>query len=183
MPVLILVEFNFIIALSSSKPTPMPPKRPSISYSRVSNGYTSNNLNTSNSSTFTKVHHYKFLGRIYRSNENKSRFRPFITEEEYNSPFEQMGRVFKDNSPAAPIHRYRIIIHEGNKSHEFELSCKSGDSLPENQSLKEMWGIQWRGDIFVLRIGQKRPDRPVDMHGRDKARVNYAVRKLVFFIY
>lgn len=135
------------------------------------------------SSTFTKVHHYKFLGRIYRCNENKSRFRPFITEEEYNSPFEQMGRVFKDNSPAAPIHRYRIIVHEGNKSHEFELSCKSGDSLPENQSLKEMWGIQWRGDIFVLRIGQKRPDRPVDMHGRDKARVNYAVRKLVFFIY
>lgn len=90
-----------------------------------------------------------------------------------------MGRVFNDDAPGAPIYRYKLIVYEGRKSHEFELSCKSGADLPENQALREVWGIQWRGDIFVLRIGRRRPDRPVDMRGKDMARVNYAVRKSV----
>jgi hypothetical protein len=94
-----------------------------------------------------------------------------------------MGRVFNDDTPGAPIHRYKLIVYEGKKSHEFELSCKSGGcgaDLLENQALREMWGIQWRGDIFVLRIGRRRPDRPVDMCGKDMARVNYAVQRSVF---
>jgi len=90
-----------------------------------------------------KVHHYRFLGRIYRCDENKSRFRPFISEEEYSSPFEQMGRVFRDNKPGALVHRYRLVVREGCRSHEFELSCKSGNDLPVNQSVQKMWGIQW----------------------------------------
>ena len=131
--------------------------------------------------TNPKVRHYRFLGRIYRCNEIKSRFRPFVSEEEEcNNPFEQMGRVFKDNAPGATIYYYRLVIHEGRKSHEFELSCKSGEDLPENQSVKEMWGIRWQGDIFVLRVGQKRLDQPVDMRGKDMARVNYAVRRYVY---
>jgi hypothetical protein len=126
-----------------------------------------------------QVHHYKFLGRIYRCDEKRSRFRPFVSEEEYHTPFEQMGRVFNDDAPGAPIHRYKLIVYEGRKSHEFELSCKSGGDLPENRALREMWGIQWRGDIFVLRIGRRRPDRPVDMRGKDMVRVNYAVQRSV----
>ena len=40
-----------------------------------------------------------------------------------------------------------------------------------------MWGVDWRGDNFVLRVGKINPLRPVDMWGQDKARVNYTVRK------
>ena len=94
-----------------------------------------------------------------------------------------MGRAFKDGVPGAPVHRYRLIVNEGRKSHEFEFSCKRGNDLPENKSVNEMWGIKWRGDIFVLRVGQKRPDRPVDMRGKDKARVDFAVRKLVYYFW
>jgi len=90
-----------------------------------------------------------------------------------------MGRVVNDGTPGAPAYCYKLVVYEGRKSHKFKLCCKSGVDLPENQALKERWGIQWRGDIFVLRIGQRRPNRPVDMRGRDMARVNYAVRRSV----
>ena len=82
-----------------------------------------------------------------------------------------------DNSPKATIHQFTIIIHEGRRSHRFQLSCKSGRDLPWNTAVKEMWGVDWRGDNFVLRVGKINPLRPVDMWGQDKARVNYAVRK------
>ena len=40
-------------------------------------------------------------------------------------------------------------------------------------------GVKWWGDLVVMWIGKRDPMRQVDMHGKDKRRVNYAVKKYV----
>ena len=128
-----------------------------------------------------KVFHYRFQGRLFHSKDKKSRFHPLVTREEdleYDGgPFKQARGVFLDHASKAVIYRFTVVVVEGRKLHEFQLFCKNGTGLPQNKAVKTMWGINWRGDIFVLRVGQSNPQRPVDMRGRDKDRVNYVVRK------
>ena len=89
---------------------------------------------------------------------------------------EQTGGAFKDRAKRARIYQFTIIIHEGRISHTFQVSCKRGDHLTINKTLRKMGGL-WRGDIFVMRIGKRDPKRPVDMRGKDAGRVDYAVKK------
>lgn len=129
----------------------------------------------------SKVHHYHFQGRLYRSNDKVSKFHPLVTREEdidYDrGPFKQTNTVFLDRASKAVVYRFTLFVNKGKNTHQFQLSCKGRAGLPRNKVIKRMCGINWSSDIFVLRVGKFNPQRPVDMQGRDKDRVNYVVRK------
>lgn len=69
-----------------------------------------------------------------------------------------------------------MLILEGRKSHEFQISCKNSLGLEYNKAVEKLGG-QWNGDIIVMRIGKRNPFSPVDMGGKDAGRADYAVKK------
>ncbi|PPQ82085.1 hypothetical protein CVT25_014356 [Psilocybe cyanescens] len=88
----------------------------------------------------------------------------------------QMHSAFGDPFPKSYIYDYHIVILEGRKSHEFQISCKNRTGLVYNNVIDKMGG-KWHGDIVVMRIGKKNPSDPVDMGGKDAGRVDFAVKK------
>jgi hypothetical protein len=74
----------------------------------------------------------------------------------------QTHSAFGDLFLRSYIYDYRVLILEGCKSHEFQISCKNTLGLEYNQVLEKLGG-QWNGDIVVMRIGKKNPSSPVDM--------------------
>ena len=88
----------------------------------------------------------------------------------------QTHSAFGDMFPKAYIYDYRVIIIEGAKSHEFQISCKKSLGV-ENNNILEKLGGQWNGDIVVMRVGKKDPSSPVDIGGKDARRADFAVKK------
>ncbi len=124
-----------------------------------------------------KVNHYGFQGRLYRHNEEKSFFARIIAQDDRSvGPLRQTQNAFNDHAPRAIIYHFNVIVQEGRTYHPFQISCKVGDGLQINKTLLKM-EARWRGDLVVLRIGKRNPLCPVDMRGKDAARVNYAVKK------
>jgi hypothetical protein len=88
----------------------------------------------------------------------------------------QTHGAFGDIFPRSYIYDYQVLVLEGSKSHEFQISCKKTLGVENNKVLEKLGG-QWNGDIVVMRIGKRNPSSPVDMGGKDAGRADFAVKK------
>ena len=113
------------------------------------------------------------MGRLYRYDERKPFFFEIITQDDQQAKLEQAGGAFRENGC---IYYFRVVVLEGSKRHDFQLSCKGDSALPNNQTLQRI-GKAWRGDIFVTRIGKRDPQELVNMGGCDARRVDFAVKR------
>lgn len=112
---------------------------------------------------------------MYRQNEDRPFFSNIMIQD--TAPkLKQTHSAFGDLFPKSYIYDYRVLILEGRKSHEFQISCKNTLGLEHNKVLEKLGG-QWNGDIVVMRIGKQNSSSPVDMGGKDAGRADFAVKK------
>ncbi|KDR79749.1 hypothetical protein GALMADRAFT_136360 [Galerina marginata CBS 339.88] len=123
------------------------------------------------------VRYFAFRGRLYRQQEDRPSFANIIVQDAVPK-LKQTHSAFGDPFPKAYIYDYRVIVLEGRKSHEFQISCKKALGLGYNKIL-EKFGGRWNGDIVVMRIGKRNPSSPVDMGGKDAGRADFAVKKFL----
>jgi hypothetical protein len=122
-----------------------------------------------------KVKYFAFRGRLYRQNEDHPFFSNIMVQD--TAPkLKQMHGAFGDIFPRSYIYDYQVLVLEGSKSHEFQISCKKTLGVENNKVLEKLGG-QWNGDIVVMRIGKRNPSSPVDMGGKDAGRADFAVKK------
>ena len=122
-----------------------------------------------------QVKYFAFKGRLYRQNEDRPFFSNIMIQD--TAPkLKQMQSAFGDIFPKSYIYDYRVLILEGRKFHEFQISCKNSLGFEYNKVLEKLGG-RWNGDIVVMRIGKKNPSSPVDMGGKDAGRADFAVKK------
>jgi len=122
-----------------------------------------------------QVKYFAFKGRLYRQNEDRPFFSNIMIQD--TAPkLKQTQSAFGDIFPKSYIYDYRVLILEGRKFHEFQISCKNSLGFEYNKVLEKLGG-RWNGDIVVMRIGKKNPSSPVDMGGKDAGRADFAVKK------
>lgn len=122
-----------------------------------------------------KVKYFAFRGRLYRQNEDRPFFSNIMIQD--TAPkLKQTHGAFGDIFPRSYIYDYQVLVLEGSKSHEFQISCKKTLGVENNKVLEKLGG-QWNGDIVVMRIGKRNPSSPVDMGGKDAGRADFAVKK------
>ncbi|KAF8877571.1 hypothetical protein CPB84DRAFT_1852618 [Gymnopilus junonius] len=127
-----------------------------------------------------KAKHYAYTGCLFCYDIEKPFFSPFIAwDDNRTSLLRQTHQIFKDRVVNAKIYNFTIYLWEGCKSHPFQISCKKPVIGLERNAVLRKLGVQWRGNLYVLRIGKRNPLYPVDMRGKDAKWVSHAVKKFL----
>lgn len=94
-----------------------------------------------------KIKYYAFRARLYRQNEDRPFFSNIMIQD--TAPkLKQTHSAFGYLFPKSYIYDYRVLILEGRKSHEFQISCKNAKGL-----------------------------EGLDMSGKDTGRADYTVKQ------
>jgi hypothetical protein len=108
-------------------------------------------------------------GRVYSTDLEQPVFISIPTQETQTTRFPLLENHLTGLKIQPFIHDCEVVVHDGRKSHKFQLFCKNHSFLPINTPVRKLGNRLWRGDILVMRVGKK--GLVVNMRGRSDARL------------